>query len=89
MQIGYAAGYGSRFMDKQLLYKEIECRGMGHRRCRVIGKPIEDWDDPAPEIYYMYPQKFAPSVGLRPTRQVSTPPADAADALLASVENLP
>jgi DNA-binding NtrC family response regulator/predicted hydrocarbon binding protein len=83
MLTGYAAGYASRFMGKQILYKEVECRGMGHRRCLVLGKPIAAWDDPAPEIYYMYPQKFAPSVGLRPTRRVAEPFADVPPAVAA------
>lgn len=54
-QIGYAAGYGSRFMGKRILYKEISCRAMGDSHCKIIGKPIDQWDDPSPEINYMYP----------------------------------
>ncbi len=52
-QIGYACGYTSQFMGKQILYKEVECRGMGHRHCRIIGKPVEDWADPEPEIGFL------------------------------------
>ena len=70
MQIGYASGYGSRFMGKRLLYKEIECSGCGHRHCKIIGKPIEQWDDPTPEIYYMYPEERGENTDLRPTHHL-------------------
>src|SRR3990170_2685956 len=44
-QIGYACGYTSAFMGRPILYKEIECVGMGQNNCRIVGKPIEEWDD--------------------------------------------
>ncbi|MCX7175355.1 MAG: sigma-54-dependent Fis family transcriptional regulator [Proteobacteria bacterium] len=44
-QIGYACGYTSTFMGRQILYKEVECVGMGNSTCRIIGKPIEEWED--------------------------------------------
>ncbi|TAK83335.1 MAG: sigma-54-dependent Fis family transcriptional regulator [Betaproteobacteria bacterium] len=44
-QIGYACGYTSAFMGRPILYKEVECVGMGQNNCRIIGKPIEEWDD--------------------------------------------
>ena len=44
-QIGYACGYTSSFMGRPVLYKEVECVGMGDNNCRIIGKPIEEWED--------------------------------------------
>ncbi len=44
-QIGYACGYTSAFMGRQVLYKEVECVGMGANNCRIIGKPVEEWED--------------------------------------------
>jgi DNA-binding NtrC family response regulator len=44
-QIGYACGYTSAFMGRPILFKEVECVGMGHNNCRIIGKPIEEWED--------------------------------------------
>jgi DNA-binding NtrC family response regulator len=44
-QIGYACGYTSAFMGRPILYKELECIGMGQNNCRIVGKPIEEWDD--------------------------------------------
>lgn len=52
-QVGYAAGYASYFMEKLVVYKEIECAGMGHSHCRVIGKTAEVWgeDDETVQLY--------------------------------------
>ncbi|HYA67032.1 MAG TPA: sigma-54-dependent Fis family transcriptional regulator [Burkholderiaceae bacterium] len=44
-QIGYACGYTSAFMGRPILYKEVQCVGMGSDNCRIIGKPIGEWDD--------------------------------------------
>jgi two-component system, NtrC family, response regulator HydG len=44
-QIGYACGYSSAFMGRPILYKEVECVGSGNNSCRIIGKPIEEWED--------------------------------------------
>jgi DNA-binding NtrC family response regulator len=46
-QIGYACGYTSTFMGRPILYKEVECIGKGDSNCRVIGKPLEEWEDAA------------------------------------------
>jgi transcriptional regulator with GAF, ATPase, and Fis domain len=32
-------------MGRPILYKETECVGMGHANCRIIGKPVEEWED--------------------------------------------
>ena len=44
-QIGYACGYTSAFMGRPILYKEVECHGKGDNNCRIIGKPLEQWED--------------------------------------------
>ncbi|MDT3677204.1 MAG: sigma 54-interacting transcriptional regulator [Burkholderiaceae bacterium] len=44
-QIGYACGYTSTFMGRPILYKEVQCSGMGAEHCRIVGKPIDEWDD--------------------------------------------
>ncbi len=53
MLIGYACGYTSAFMGRPVLWREIECRGMGHAKCRVVGKPVEDWDDPQDDLRFL------------------------------------
>ncbi|WP_271410508.1 sigma-54-dependent Fis family transcriptional regulator [Pseudomonas sp. Q1-7] len=43
--LGYAIAYSSFFLGRQVLYKEVSCRGCGDARCRIIGKPVEEWED--------------------------------------------
>ncbi|MDR2852992.1 MAG: sigma 54-interacting transcriptional regulator [Burkholderiaceae bacterium] len=43
--LGYASGYTSAFMGRQVLYKELMCAGCGHDHCRIEGRPVEDWPD--------------------------------------------
>ncbi len=58
-QIGYACGYTSSFMGRQILYKEVECAGMGHPNCRIVGRPVEEWDDAAEHLRFFTPQPIA------------------------------
>jgi DNA-binding NtrC family response regulator len=58
-QIGYACGYTSAFMGRPILYKEVECVGMGHNNCRIIGKPVEEWEDAAEHLRYFTPESIA------------------------------
>ena len=43
--LGYASGYSSYFMGKQIAFTETQCEAMGHTHCHIIGKPIEEWDE--------------------------------------------
>ncbi len=58
-QIGYACGYSSAFMGRPILYKETECVGMGHANCRIIGKPVQEWDGAAEHLRYFTPESIA------------------------------
>ncbi len=58
-QIGYACGYASAFMGRPILFKEVECVGMGHGNCRIIGKPVEEWEDAAGHLRYFTPESIA------------------------------
>ena len=44
-QIGYASGYTSAFTGRFILFKEVECVACGHNNCRIVGKPLEEWED--------------------------------------------
>lgn len=59
MQTGYASGYTSEFMGKQILFRETECTSSGAKNCRVIGKPVEEWDDAQEDLKYMLAQPLA------------------------------
>lgn len=43
--LGYACAYTTSFMGKQIIFKEVSCRGCGDDKCRIVGKPAEEWDD--------------------------------------------
>jgi hypothetical protein len=58
-QIGYASGYTSAFMGRTILYKEVECSGSGHGNCRIIGKPLEEWEDAAEHMRFFAPEPIA------------------------------
>ena len=58
-QIGYACGYTSAFMGRRILYKEVECVGMGHANCRIVGKPVEEWDDAERHMRFFTPESIA------------------------------
>ncbi|MNZ42214.1 Transcriptional regulatory protein ZraR [compost metagenome] len=45
--LGYACSYTSAFMGREIIFKEISCRGRGDDKCRVIGKTAEEWEDTA------------------------------------------
>ena len=58
-QIGYASGYTSAFMGRRILYKEVECVGAGNNNCRIVGKPIEEWEDADAQMRYYNPESIA------------------------------
>jgi DNA-binding NtrC family response regulator len=58
-QIGYACGYTSAFMGRPILYKEVECVGTGHANCRIVGKPVEEWEDAAEQMRFFAPEPIA------------------------------
>ena len=58
-QIGYACGYTSAFMGRPILYQEVECVGMGHNNCRIIGKPADEWEDAAAQMSFLTRESIA------------------------------
>lgn len=78
MQIGYASGYTSAFMGRNIVYREVECRSMGFDHCRVVGQPAGAWnDDTAEDLYYLGLQTGAAGSGRFPIRRppLLPPPA--------------
>ena len=49
MKLGYASGFASTLVGRTVLFREVECMGCGHPRCRVIGKTLEMWGGEAAE----------------------------------------
>ncbi|TDU28554.1 regulatory Fis family protein [Panacagrimonas perspica] len=43
-QLGYASGYTSAFMERPILFKEVECVACGAPHCRIVGRPLSEWE---------------------------------------------
>ncbi|MFN3984540.1 MAG: sigma 54-interacting transcriptional regulator [Rhodocyclaceae bacterium] len=58
MQLGYAIGYVTTLLGRLTIFREVECRSMGHSVCRVIGKTVEQWDDVEEDLRYLNAEDF-------------------------------
>ena len=58
-QIGYATGFTSHFVGRQILFREQGCVGCGERVCRIEGRPVEEWDDCEELLRYYRPDRIA------------------------------
>jgi len=58
MQTGYAIGYTSALVGRLIIYREVECQSMGHRQCRLLGKPADEWDDVEEDLSYLNAEEF-------------------------------
>jgi transcriptional regulator with GAF, ATPase, and Fis domain len=58
MQIGYASGYNSAFFGRSIIFREVECRGMGHEHCRIVGRPAAEWEDASEDASFLQPVSF-------------------------------
>lgn len=85
--LGYASGYTSAFMGRQILFKEVACQACGAAHCRIEGRPVADWPDGA-----QMAAEYAPHTGLPRPSGIAAPtwpalllaedqPETAADAL--------
>ncbi|MCP4596923.1 sigma-54-dependent Fis family transcriptional regulator [Neptuniibacter sp.] len=45
--IGQASAFTSALLGREILFKEITCRGSGDSTCLLVGKPAEEWEDVA------------------------------------------
>ncbi|MCP3392385.1 sigma 54-interacting transcriptional regulator [Bradyrhizobium sp. CCGB12] len=52
LQVGYPSGYTTKLCGWPVIFREVECAGMGAPRCVVIGQQAEAWGDDAPERNY-------------------------------------
>ena len=65
IQTGYASGYATTLMSRRILFHEVECRGMGAKQCRIVGKPIEDWEGVEDSLRALQPEQFVNRVVAR------------------------
>ena len=43
--VGHASAYTSTLLGREILFKEITCRGCGDEHCLFVGRPADEWDD--------------------------------------------
>ncbi len=58
MQTGYAIGYTSAMIGRLTIYRELECKSMGHKHCRLVGKPADEWDNVEEDLRYLNAEAF-------------------------------
>ncbi|GJI86958.1 sigma-54-dependent Fis family transcriptional regulator [Rugamonas sp. R1(2021)] len=58
MQTGYAIGYTSAMIGRLTIYREVECTSMGHKHCRLIGKPADEWDNVEEDLRFLNAESF-------------------------------
>lgn len=58
-QIGFASGYTSRFLGRQILFREQGCVGCGESICRIEGRPAEEWEDAEELLRYYREDRIA------------------------------
>jgi two-component system response regulator HydG len=60
---GYASGYASTLTGKLVVFRELDCKGKGDDRCRVVGRLVRDWGESIGDIVNVL------NADLVPTRQ--------------------
>lgn len=91
MQVGYACGFTSVFMGRPVLFREVQCCAMGHEVCRVVGKPLDQWQDVEDDLSFLQPQPFVNRkvMDMKPATPLSTPSApQALDELSSNYDEL-
>lgn len=56
MLLGYACGYSSYATGMTIIYQEMECKTCGYANCRIIGKPLGEWENADELIQFMSPE---------------------------------
>ncbi|MDD7970952.1 sigma-54-dependent Fis family transcriptional regulator [Roseinatronobacter alkalisoli] len=72
MQVGAPAGFTSALLGQPVIFREVECAGMGAERCVVIGRNASAWGADVPEL-----QNFSRAPAPPPAQAAPwTPPID-------------
>jgi DNA-binding NtrC family response regulator len=50
MQVGAPAGFTTALLGQPVIFREVECMGMGAERCVVIGRNAAAWGKDVPEL---------------------------------------
>lgn len=82
LQTGYPSGFTSKLFGKPVIFREVECAGMGPKRCLVVGQNEEAWEADAPEREYfgLKWKNWRSSAPARPVRETEPEPAPGPEA---------
>lgn len=60
MQVGAPAGFTTALLGQPVIFREVECVGMGAERCVVIGRNAAAWGNDIPELREFTPATARP-----------------------------
>ena len=60
MQVGAPAGFTTALLGQPVIFREVECMGMGAERCVVIGRNAAAWGSDVPELDEFTPAASRP-----------------------------
>ena len=72
MQVGVPAGFTTALLGQPVIFREVECMGMGAERCVVIGRNAAAWGSDVPELHEF--TSAAPRPRSKPWSPASTEP---------------
>jgi len=70
MAIGYATGFSTALMGRPILWREPECVALGRSRCRIVGRPLDEWSDADEDVRFLQIESF---VSIPKARSVTVP----------------
>jgi hypothetical protein len=82
MQTGYAAGYATHYFQRLVIYRELQCAGMGHKCCHLKGGTADRWDEDDP-VVALFRKEIVPGHGEPQRNRRRATPTDAAPIVLA------
>ena len=73
MQIGYASGFNSALFGRPILFREMQCKACGAASCRIVGKPVDQWNDADDDLRFLRPEDFVNANLVRQTPALKGP----------------
>ncbi|WP_428240798.1 sigma 54-interacting transcriptional regulator [Gynuella sp.] len=79
-ELGYAMGYVSGLVGSLVIFREVECRAMGHSVCRIIGKTAKHWGNIDEDMAYL--NASGPQPPKEPRQEIYLPSDSAHDPVI-------
>ncbi len=92
--LGYASGFTTFYMQQKIVFKETLCKACGDAHCRIVGKPVDEWEDRMELENMLLPdpvadELFALRQQLSHLREVTDSPHHRSDHITGSVGQSP